>query len=45
MKAGNDVGDAVDVFLSQNAAVCAGLKIDSPEIQSLLKEFDDNPPF
>ena len=45
MKAGNPVGEAVDTFLAQNAAACAGLKIDSPEIQALLKDFDDNPPF
>lgn len=45
MKAGNSVPEAVDAFLAQNAAVCAGLKIDSPEIQAMLKEFDDNPPF
>ena len=45
MKAGNEVPEAVDAFLTQNSAVCAGLKIDSPEIQALLKEFDDNPPF
>lgn len=45
MKAGNDVPDAVDDFLEKNSAACAGLKIDSPEIQNLLKEFDENPPF
>ena len=45
MKSGHDVAEAVDTFLAQNAAVCAGLKIDSPEIQALLKEFDDNLPF
>lgn len=45
MKAGNSVPEAVDAFLTQNSAVCAGLKIDSPEIQNMLKDFDDNPPF
>lgn len=45
MKKGSEVPEAVDNFLQQNAAVCAGLKIDSPEIQALLQEFDENPPF
>lgn len=45
LKSGNDVGEAVDEFLAKNAAACAGLKIDSPEIQAMLQEFNDNPPF
>lgn len=45
MKAGNPIPETVDAFLTQNVEACAGLKIDSPEIQALLKEFDDNPPF
>lgn len=45
MRSGGDVADAVETFLTNNAQACAGLKIDSPEIQALLKEFDDNPPF
>ena len=45
MKSGNDVDEAVDKFLAENSAVCAGLTISSQEVQALLKEFDDNPPF
>lgn len=45
MRKGDDIDVAVDNFLEQNAAVCAGLKIDSPEIQALLKKYDENPPF
>lgn len=45
MRAGNPIPEAVDDFLQKNAAACAGLTITSPEIVSLLKEFDDNPPF
>lgn len=45
MKIGDDVPEAVDKFLTQNVAACAGLKIDSPEIQALLKEFAEDIPF
>ena len=45
MRSGLDVNEAVDDFLQKNVAACAGLKIDSPEVQALLKEFDENPPF
>lgn len=45
MKAGNSVPEAVDAFLTQNSFACAGLKISSPEIQEMLKDFDENPPF
>ncbi len=45
LKAGNPVPEAVDDFLQKNAAACAGLTISSPEVQALLQEFDENPPF
>lgn len=45
LKVGNPVPEAVDDFLQKNAAACAGLTISSPEVQALLQEFDENPPF
>ena len=45
MKAENPIPEAVDDFLKKNAAACAGLTIESPEIQALLQEFADEPPF
>lgn len=45
MRAGNPVPETVDDFLQKNAAACAGLTISSPEVQALLQEFADNPPF
>lgn len=45
LKSENPVPEAVDDFLTKNKDACAGLTIHSPEIQALLKEFEDEPPF